>query len=179
VAEVRHEDKRPTQAAVKPVPKQSSKKVASRGRGRSPKRSKPVAKRPRSNSAAGAPASKKVCRRSHSVNPNRSTRSKSRGAQRKEPSSDHYNLERPDFDPTSFTTGVAHHDVQSFGKVLEAPEYVADIFQRLYHAEVRPYCAVDDRFTCAWFSLFILFLLYRRAICSSPTWTKSNQASIP
>jgi len=39
------------------------------------------------------------------------------------------------FDAHTFTTGFASFDRDSVGQVLEAPEYVSDIFQRLFHAE--------------------------------------------
>jgi len=51
---------------------------------------------------------------------------------------DQHNLVRSlPFDPCKFTDGLSVYDTPSRDNVLEAPEYVSDIFQRLYHAEVR------------------------------------------
>lgn len=54
------------------------------------------------------------------------------------PPHDPYNhgLALAHLDPDKFTRGMATVDVLNRGNVLEAPEYVADIYQRLYHAEV-------------------------------------------
>ena len=41
------------------------------------------------------------------------------------------------FDPTKFTVGLSIYDTPSQGQVLYAPEYISDIFQRLYYSEVR------------------------------------------
>lgn len=40
-------------------------------------------------------------------------------------------------DPNMYTPGIADYDLASRGNVLEVPEYVTDIYQRLYEAEVR------------------------------------------
>ena len=50
---------------------------------------------------------------------------------------EHHNLHLTDFQPTKFTCGFSPYDVSSRGDVLKSPEYVSDIFQRLYHSEVR------------------------------------------
>jgi hypothetical protein len=47
-----------------------------------------------------------------------------------------YNLVIIPFTDASYTSGIAPYDTPSKGKIQEAPEYVTDIFQRLYHAEV-------------------------------------------
>jgi hypothetical protein len=41
------------------------------------------------------------------------------------------------FDSEAYTADVADHDAVNLDNVLEAPEYVTDIYQRLFHAEVR------------------------------------------
>ena len=48
-----------------------------------------------------------------------------------------YGLVREPFDGSKFTLGIAPHDEANKEEALEAPEYTTDIFQRLYHAEVR------------------------------------------
>lgn len=48
----------------------------------------------------------------------------------------HHNLVRMPFDDSKYTIGISIYDTPSKGKVLEAPEYVTDIFQRLYNCEV-------------------------------------------
>ena len=48
-----------------------------------------------------------------------------------------YNLVLNPFNDSLYTSGISEYDTPSKGKILEAPEYVSDIFQRLYHSEVR------------------------------------------
>lgn len=48
-----------------------------------------------------------------------------------------HNLVRTPFDPCTYTGGLTVYDAPSRDDVLAAPDYVADIFQRLYNAEVR------------------------------------------
>ncbi len=50
---------------------------------------------------------------------------------------EHHNLHLIDFQPTKFTLGFSPYDFSSRGDVLKSPEYVSDIFQRLYYSEVR------------------------------------------
>jgi len=52
-----------------------------------------------------------------------------------------HNLVLPHLDPGKYTRGLSVYDVPNRGNVLESPEYVCDIFQRLYHAEVCPVSA--------------------------------------
>jgi hypothetical protein len=49
-----------------------------------------------------------------------------------------YDLVHPKFDSATFMPGVSKYDAGSVGDPLAAPEYVTDIFQRLYDREVRP-----------------------------------------
>jgi hypothetical protein len=49
---------------------------------------------------------------------------------------EHHNLAPTHFEPTKYTAGISPHDVLSQGNVLQTPEYVSDIFQRLYNSEV-------------------------------------------
>jgi hypothetical protein len=49
---------------------------------------------------------------------------------------DDFNLLPHTFDPCKFTMTIAPHDMRNVGKVLEAPEYVTDIFHRLFQLEV-------------------------------------------
>jgi hypothetical protein len=53
---------------------------------------------------------------------------------------EHHNLVLANFDPTRYTSGLSLFDVANQGDVLQSPEYVSDIFQRLYHSEVRLHC---------------------------------------
>ena len=50
---------------------------------------------------------------------------------------EHHNLSLTNFEPTKYTSGFSPYDVSIRGDVLQSPEYVSDIFQRLYHSEVR------------------------------------------
>jgi Cyclin, N-terminal domain/Cyclin, C-terminal domain len=49
----------------------------------------------------------------------------------------HHNMVQTPFDPSKFTLGLSVHDTPSKGNILAVPEYVADIYQRLYVEEVR------------------------------------------
>lgn len=49
----------------------------------------------------------------------------------------HHNLVLAPFDDSKYTAGISVYDTPSKGKILEAPEYVTDIFQRLYNAETQ------------------------------------------
>jgi hypothetical protein len=48
-----------------------------------------------------------------------------------------HNLVLSDFNPTKYTSGLSVFDIVHQGDILQSPEYVSDIFQRLYHSEVR------------------------------------------
>lgn len=48
----------------------------------------------------------------------------------------HHNLVLTPFDPSMYTVGLSVFDTPNQGQVLCAPEYVSDILQRLYNAEV-------------------------------------------
>jgi hypothetical protein len=50
---------------------------------------------------------------------------------------EHYNLSLTNFEPTKYTSGFSPYDMSNRGDVLQSPEYVSDIFQRLFHSEVR------------------------------------------
>ena len=52
-------------------------------------------------------------------------------------SQEHHNLSLTNFEPTKYTAGFSPYDISNRGDVLQSPEYVSDIFQRLYHSEVR------------------------------------------
>jgi hypothetical protein len=52
-------------------------------------------------------------------------------------SRDCYDLVHPKFDSSTFMPGVSKYDVGSVGDQLAVPEYVTDIFHRLYDREVR------------------------------------------
>jgi hypothetical protein len=47
-----------------------------------------------------------------------------------------HNLVSDPFDPCKYTDGLSVYDTPNRNNVLEAPEYVTDIFHRLFHAEV-------------------------------------------
>jgi hypothetical protein len=49
----------------------------------------------------------------------------------------HHNLVLEPFDATKLTAGISYYDRANRGKILLSPEYVTDIFQRLYDCEVR------------------------------------------
>ena len=49
---------------------------------------------------------------------------------------EHHNLSLTNFEPTKYTSGFSPYDSSIRGDVLQSPEYVSDIFQRLYHSEV-------------------------------------------
>lgn len=49
-----------------------------------------------------------------------------------------YTLVSLPFNPCKYTEGLSVYDTPSRGNVLEAPEYVTDIFQRLFDSEVGP-----------------------------------------
>jgi hypothetical protein len=51
-------------------------------------------------------------------------------------SQEHHNLLIANFEPTKYTSGFSPYDGSIRGDVLQSPEYVSDIFQRLYHSEV-------------------------------------------
>ena len=51
-----------------------------------------------------------------------------------------FGLTRPSFDGLDFTYGIAHYDATDREDMLQCKDYVTDIFQHLYHAEVRVYC---------------------------------------
>jgi hypothetical protein len=48
----------------------------------------------------------------------------------------HHNLVLKPFDATKLTLGISPYDQANCGKILQSPEYVTDIFQRLYDCEV-------------------------------------------
>lgn len=47
-----------------------------------------------------------------------------------------YSMVRKPFDNTTFTLGLSIHDEKHKDNVLMVADYVTDMFQRLYHAEV-------------------------------------------
>jgi hypothetical protein len=49
-----------------------------------------------------------------------------------------HNLVSLPFDPSRYTDGLSAYDTPNRNDVNEAPEYVTDIFQRLFNAEVSP-----------------------------------------
>lgn len=49
-----------------------------------------------------------------------------------------HNLVSLPFDPCRYTNGLSVYDAPNRNDVNEAPEYVTDIFQRLFNAEVSP-----------------------------------------
>jgi hypothetical protein len=61
-----------------------------------------------------------------------------------------HNLNVPSpFDSEAYSADIADHDAVNIGHVLEAPEYATDIYQRLFHTEVRAPHRVD---TCRFVS---------------------------
>lgn len=86
-----------------------------------------TAKRPRSKSDCDINLPPKVARTVHSC-----------GATRPVETTPvtNYNMDVSPFDSCRFTAGISPFDSQHRDNVLEAPEYVADILQRLYRAEV-------------------------------------------
>jgi hypothetical protein len=48
-----------------------------------------------------------------------------------------HNMVCSPFDSSKYTIGIAVHDIPNQGDVLQVPEYVADIYQRLFRLEVR------------------------------------------
>jgi len=65
----------------------------------------------------------------------------------------HHNLVVTPFDPSKFTVGHSAYDTPVQGQELYAPEYISDIFQRLYHAEV------SELSLLLWLLLFFLAVL--------------------
>jgi hypothetical protein len=62
---------------------------------------------------------------------------------------EHHNLSLTNFEPTKYTSGFSPYDVSIRGDVLQSPEYVSDIFQRLYHSEVRSWRQIEtSHFGC-------------------------------
>jgi hypothetical protein len=51
-------------------------------------------------------------------------------------SQEHHNLLLTNFEATKYTAGFSPYDISNRGDVLQSPEYVSDIFQRLYQSEV-------------------------------------------
>jgi hypothetical protein len=47
-----------------------------------------------------------------------------------------YGLQREPFDPSKYTPGISMHDSANRDDAQEVSDYVTDIFQRLYNAEV-------------------------------------------
>ena len=50
---------------------------------------------------------------------------------------DNHTLIMNPFDPTNYTRGVGAHDIHKLESAVEAADYITDIYQRLYEAEVR------------------------------------------
>jgi hypothetical protein len=48
---------------------------------------------------------------------------------------DDYSLNPPSYDPCKFTFDIAPHDLRTANDILEVPEFVTDIYQRLFQAE--------------------------------------------
>ena len=61
------------------------------------------------------------------------------------------------FDPSKYTTGIAIYDKDYKENVDEVPDYVTDIFQRLFDAEVRDFLFVC--FVCVYTFIFVPCLL--------------------
>jgi hypothetical protein len=57
-----------------------------------------------------------------------------------------FTLVRVPFDPAKYTAGIAKHDEHNKDDPLEAAAYVTDLFQRLYHSEVRVPRLIDANF---------------------------------
>lgn len=47
-----------------------------------------------------------------------------------------FGLKRTSFDGQNFTYGIAHYDASERSDPLQFKDYVTDMFQQLYHAEV-------------------------------------------
>ena len=63
-----------------------------------------------------------------------------------------YGLIREPFDSSKYTPGLADHDAENTGDVLEVSNYVTDIYQRLYNAEVRQTWSIGNYF---WVDLWL------------------------
>lgn len=50
---------------------------------------------------------------------------------------EHHNLVLANFEATKYTAGLSPYDFTNRDDVQQSPEYVSDIFQRLFHSEVR------------------------------------------
>ena len=115
----------------------TKKSDATRGRSQATNPTAKTAKRARSKSVRDTNLPLKVARTVHS-----------RGVARPietTPVTD-YNMDVSPFDSCRFTAGISPFDSQHRDNVLEAPEYVADILQRLYRAEVS-FCMLFYLFT--------------------------------
>jgi Cyclin, N-terminal domain/Cyclin, C-terminal domain len=62
-------------------------------------------------------------------------------------SQEHHNLLLTNFEATKYTAGFSPYDISNRGDVLQSPEYVSDIFQRLYQSEVGAMCKIPTSFT--------------------------------
>ena len=77
-------------------------------------------------------------RRSHSAGrkPNRDPRPETRVLCSDFHVDSNYTLVRAPLDSSKYTTGISKHDVDDKENLLAVSDYVTDMFQRLYHAEV-------------------------------------------
>jgi hypothetical protein len=88
------------------------------------------------NPGCSAETSKR--RRTHSTSLRRSSR-----LTRSNQETNHSMVCSP-FDSSKYTIGIAVHDIPNQGDVLQVPDYVADIYQRLFRLEVRGANLVND-----------------------------------
>lgn len=138
-------EKADTKPKTQPSANKASQPVQDRGRSakrrhEEPTKAEPKTKKPRRSTSTSrkAPAASKKPSKARG----RPTSRKRSPSGPRKPCSEfltetNYGLARVPFDSSKFTLGIAPHDQAQKDDVLEVSNYVTDIFQRLYFAEVR------------------------------------------
>jgi hypothetical protein len=91
-----------------------------------------------------------------------------------------HGLVRTPFDDSKYTPGLSPHDLDTRDDVQEVSDYVTDIFQRLYDAEVsigEPFSATFPARIIFLTSSSNLLLCYRRGQLLFRTWTTKNSST--
>lgn len=91
---------------------------------------------------------------------------------------EHHNLALAHFEANKYTIGISHYDRPNQGNVFQTPEYVSDIFQRLYHSEVSMH--PTWLFRCYVLALAQSFIpTLRRAMLPVATFTTTKKSLHP
>ena len=91
-----------------------------------------------------------------------------------------YGLVRTPFDDSKYTHGIAPYDLDTRNDVQEVPDYVTDIFQRLYDAEVsigEPFSRYFSRTHHILTSSPNLLVCHRRIQLLFHTWKTKNSST--